>query len=161
MIQIMGWLAVLVLALVLAVNAAFMLVSPRAWFRLPDWIRMKGSLSESEYTRGWGAVEVRLAGAAFLAGIVWVLYSLATHEQFLNTRLQVVFRWYVVAIIAAMAVNGLLMLASPRIWARLPGWIKAGGIDSWQDWPVWGAILIRATGIIILGAMAWVLYELF
>jgi hypothetical protein len=80
MIRILGWIAALVLGVVLAVNAAFMLFSPRAWFRLPGWIRAQGSLTESKYATGWGAVELRLGGAAFLAGIAWVVYSLATRR---------------------------------------------------------------------------------
>lgn len=79
MIRILGWIAALVLGAVIAVNGAFMLFSPRAWFRLPGWIRMQGSLTERKYATGSGAVELRLAGAAFLAGIAWVIYSLATH----------------------------------------------------------------------------------
>jgi hypothetical protein len=59
----------------IAVNAFYMLLSPKAWFRLPDWILAKGTLTEKRFASGWGAMEVRLAGAAMLAVIAWVLYD--------------------------------------------------------------------------------------
>lgn len=38
-------IAVLV-GLVMTINAAFMLASPRSWFRLPGWLTAQGSLIE-------------------------------------------------------------------------------------------------------------------
>ena len=35
-------------AAVIAINRDFMLVSPRAWFRLPTWIFAKGTLTEKK-----------------------------------------------------------------------------------------------------------------
>jgi hypothetical protein len=68
-----------VLVLVLVGNAAFMVASPRAWFRLPVWFRMTGSLSEREYATGWGAVEVRLLGAVIIATTIWVVYDMISN----------------------------------------------------------------------------------
>jgi len=65
-----------VVGLVMAVNAAFMLASPHAWFRLPGWLRAQGSLIEDKYRSGWGAIQVRLTGAVVLAAIAWVLYDM-------------------------------------------------------------------------------------
>jgi hypothetical protein len=76
MIRTVGWVSLVVLGVVLTINGIFMLISPRAWFRLPEWIRAQGSLTESKYASGWGAIAVRMVGAAWLAGIGWVLYSL-------------------------------------------------------------------------------------
>jgi hypothetical protein len=59
----------------IVVNALFMLVSPRAWYRLPKWFRASGGLSEEEYSRGWGAVQVRIAGAIGLAMTAWAIYA--------------------------------------------------------------------------------------
>lgn len=61
--------------LVVGINAVYMLVSPKAWFRLPTWIRKQGTLTREDSTHGWGAVNVRIAGAVILAGIVWILVS--------------------------------------------------------------------------------------
>ena len=43
------------LGAVVFVNALFMLASPRAWFRLPGWIRAQGTLTEGKYATGWGS----------------------------------------------------------------------------------------------------------
>lgn len=75
MIRTMGWLIVAAVGLVMSVNACYMLVSPRAWFRLPGWLRAEGSLTEGKYTTGWGAIQVRLTGALFLLVIGWVIYE--------------------------------------------------------------------------------------
>jgi hypothetical protein len=68
-------IAILV-GVVMAINAAFMFVSPRAWFRLPAWLKAQGSLTEERYATGWGAVNIRLMGAVILAAIAWVLYDM-------------------------------------------------------------------------------------
>jgi hypothetical protein len=65
----------LLAGVIFVINAAYMLVSPRAWFALPSWLRATGSLPQGRYTSGWGAVQVRIGGAVFLAGLVWVLYD--------------------------------------------------------------------------------------
>ncbi len=75
MFHILGWFAVAVVAVFLAVNGVFMLASPRAWFRLPGGLLAKGSLTEKKYATGWGAVQVRVTGAIFLAMIAWVVYD--------------------------------------------------------------------------------------
>ena len=72
---ILGWSVVFVVAIVLFINALFMLASPRAWFRLPSWVRAQGTLTEEKYSGGWGGVTVRLAGAAMLAVLSWVVYD--------------------------------------------------------------------------------------
>lgn len=65
------------LGLVLTINAAFMLVSPRLWFRLPHWLGGgHGTLTEDRYGAGWGAIQVRIMGALGLMIIGWVLYDI-------------------------------------------------------------------------------------
>ena len=72
---ILGWSIVVIVGGVLLVNALFMLFSPRKWFQLPSWILAKGTLTEKKYASGWGGIEVRLAGAAMLAVLGWVLHD--------------------------------------------------------------------------------------
>jgi type VI protein secretion system component VasF len=62
--------------LLTAINAAYMAFSPRAWFRLPNWLRAQGSLTEQHYSSGWGAVWVRITGAVLLAVVLWFFYEL-------------------------------------------------------------------------------------
>ena len=62
------------------VNAVVMLVSPRRWFSMPEWLRIQGSFGKNKYSHGSGAVEVRILGAIFVALILWVAYDmLARH----------------------------------------------------------------------------------
>jgi hypothetical protein len=61
----------------LLINALFMLLSPKAWFQLPKWFPARSSsMTEGRYGSGWGAIQVRLAGALMLAFIVYVLYDM-------------------------------------------------------------------------------------
>jgi len=75
----MRWILVMCLFVVLGagivINGLYMLVSPRAWYRLPHWFRASGGLSQEKYGSGWGAIQVRLVGATFLAVTAWVLYD--------------------------------------------------------------------------------------
>jgi hypothetical protein len=74
-VRTIGWFILAIVGVLVVVNAGFMLASPRAWFRLPEWIRAQGTLTEEKYTRGWHAIEVRVARAMMLGGIGWVLYD--------------------------------------------------------------------------------------
>lgn len=76
MAQIFGWSIAVCVGVVVVFNSVYMLVSPKAWFRLPGWIRAAGTLTEDKFSVGWGAVQVRIAGALFLAIVGWVLYDL-------------------------------------------------------------------------------------
>jgi hypothetical protein len=75
MLRILGWSLLVALGSALLVNGLFMLVSPPLWFRLPNWIRAQGSLTQKKYGTGWGAAQVRLTGAWWVAVVVWVLYE--------------------------------------------------------------------------------------
>jgi hypothetical protein len=60
-----------------------------------------------------------------------------------------------------MVVNAGFMLASPRAWFQLPGWIRAqGSLTEEKYGGGWGAAQIRITGAVMLAAVVWVLYEL-
>lgn len=71
-----GWVIVAFVVTVMTINAVFMLISPRAWFRLPAWLRAQGTLTEERYGVGWGAVQLRITGALMLGSIVWVAYAM-------------------------------------------------------------------------------------
>jgi hypothetical protein len=80
--QTLGWFMAAVLGVGLLVNASFMLLSPRAWFRLPRWFPARSSsVTEVKYGGGWGAIQVRLAGVLMLALIVWVLYDMFVRRR--------------------------------------------------------------------------------
>ena len=81
MMLILGWFVVIVVCGIVAINGAFMLVSPHAWYRLPSWLRAQGTLSEATYGSGWGAVGLRVAGAAYLAVIAWGVYSVLVSRR--------------------------------------------------------------------------------
>jgi amino acid permease len=74
--QLLGWTAVVVVAAILFVNALFMLISPRAWFRLPRWFPTRNSaMTEEKYGSGPDAIATRLTGAVMLAFILYIFYD--------------------------------------------------------------------------------------
>jgi hypothetical protein len=76
MMHVVGWIIVAVVVVLMVINGSFMLVSPRAWFRLPSWLRAQGTLTEDRYSIGWGALQLRIAGGLMLASIGWVAYAM-------------------------------------------------------------------------------------
>jgi hypothetical protein len=75
--QILGWIVGAVLFGGLLINALFMLISPRAWFRLPAWFPTRSSsMTEERYGTGPGSIETRIGGAVMLVGILYVLYDM-------------------------------------------------------------------------------------
>lgn len=76
MIRAIGWAIVAFVVIVMTINAGFMLISPRAWFKLPAWLRAQGTLTEGRYGEGWGAVQLRIAGALMLGSMCWVAYAM-------------------------------------------------------------------------------------
>src|ERR1700694_1430845 len=75
MLDILGWFIVAVACVLGAVNDFFMVVSPRAWLRLPNWIRTPGFWFEGNCASGAAAIQARLTGALLLALVVLVLYA--------------------------------------------------------------------------------------
>lgn len=73
--QLIGMVCFIVVVVAVVSNGALMLVSPRLWFRAPRWVRLSGSLSEAKYSSGWGAIQIRLLGACFLAIMIWFLHG--------------------------------------------------------------------------------------
>lgn len=161
---ILGWSLIVFLGAVLFVNALFMLVSPKAWFRLTSWIRAQGSLTEEKCASGWGAIQVRSAGAILLGFIAWILYhSLVRQalpkEKELVLILSIIGRGIVALVGIHLAINAAFMLASPRAWFRLPGWLRMQVPLTEQKFATgWGSVLVRSTGA-MLAVFAWVLYH--
>jgi hypothetical protein len=76
LIRFLGWTIVGFVGVVIVVNPSVMLVSPRTWFRLPGWLRAQGTLTERQYGRGWGAVQLRIGGCVVLASIGWIVFDM-------------------------------------------------------------------------------------
>ena len=57
-------------------------------------------------------------------------------------------------------VNGVVMLASPRVWFRVPCWLLAKGSLVEQKYSKgWRSVEVRLTGAIIVAVIGWVLYD--
>jgi len=164
MLRIMGWCVIGCLVVLAVVNGAFMLASPRAWYRLPRWMGLQGSLTEEKYSTGWGALQVRLTGAVFLAVIAWAVYDSLLrprpHELW-GLTLRIMGSCVVAIVAVVMVVNTAVMLASPRMWFRLPRWIRAQSPFTEERYASgWGAVELRLIGAACLAVAAWIIYYL-
>ena len=81
MITILGWGMVAAVGVVAIFNASYMLLSPRAWFRLPSWLRANGSLTADRYSSGSGAIQVRMTGAILLAAVGWMIWDVIANDR--------------------------------------------------------------------------------
>ena len=72
----LGWLTVAFVGLCFFINGCFMLISPKAWFRLPTWFAARGPLSEAKYGTGPASMQVRILGVVFVGFPVWCLMDL-------------------------------------------------------------------------------------
>ncbi len=80
--SILGWFVIALFGVVFAVNGFFMLVSPKAWLRLPKSVRAAPkSMTEAKYGSGLGAIQIRIAGGVWLGAVIWFLY-----DYFLRVR---------------------------------------------------------------------------
>jgi len=60
-----------------------------------------------------------------------------------------------------ITINAVFMVASPRAWFRLPSWLGAwGSLSKYKHATGPGAIEVRLTGAIMLGAVGWILYDM-
>jgi hypothetical protein len=71
-----GWFAAVLVGFMFTFNGIVMLVSPKAWFRIPPWLAGRGTMTEQKYSTRNGALQVRALGAIFIAGVAYVLISL-------------------------------------------------------------------------------------
>jgi hypothetical protein len=70
------WFCLFITLIVFGFNGLIMLISPRAWFRMPFWLRFSGSLPELKYVSGWGAITVRLLGICLISLVVYLSYGI-------------------------------------------------------------------------------------
>ena len=163
---ILGWSLIVFLGAVLFANALFMLVSPKAWFRLPSWIRAQGSSSADKDASGWRGFETRLTGAISLGFIAWVLYHSLVRQPLPKEKELVlilsIIGWCIVALVGIhLAINAAFMLASPRAWFHLPRWLRAQVPLTEQKYASGrGAILLRLTGATLLVVVFSVIYNI-
>jgi hypothetical protein len=75
-LQVILWCLYAFVGLLITANGIFMLASPRAWSRLPPWIRVGGLSTLEEDPTRMAAAQIRLTGAVILAAIAWVLYEM-------------------------------------------------------------------------------------
>jgi hypothetical protein len=60
-------------------NAVIMLVSPRLWFRMPNWASFRGSMTERRYGDRAGYFLIRFLGATCLGFSLWMIYDAFFH----------------------------------------------------------------------------------
>jgi uncharacterized protein YjeT (DUF2065 family) len=161
-LKIIVVLLLLYLTVAIVINGLLMFVSPRAWFRLPRGLKASGSLSAGRYSSGWGAIEVRLAGAAVLGLMVYMFRRIfaGSHEEMLPLKIlqkQNTLRWiapvFMWILILGLAINGLFMLISPNTWFRLPWWIR--GRPGFAEKVLahgWGIVFLRCAGAVLVSA---------
>jgi phosphotransferase system glucose/maltose/N-acetylglucosamine-specific IIC component len=75
-VQILGGIGAALFGVWMVVIGAYMLLSPRAWFRLPRWLAFRGALTQKQHATGWRALQVRITGGVLVGTIVWVLYDM-------------------------------------------------------------------------------------
>jgi len=163
----MIWKIIVVLLLVyvaiaIVINGLFMFVSPRAWFRLPRGLKVSGSLPAGRYSSGWGAIEVRVAGAAVLGLMAYLLRRVfaGNHEGMPPQNIlqkQDALRWlapvFMWIVIIGLTINGLFMLISPSVWFRLPWWIRGrAGFAERVLAQGWGIVFLRCAGAVFVSA---------
>jgi uncharacterized protein YjeT (DUF2065 family) len=73
--RIIGGSLLVAIAVTFIVNGACMLISPRAWLRLPQWLPTAGTAFRERYGTEKALIGIRMTGAIFLAGITWVVYD--------------------------------------------------------------------------------------
>jgi len=66
----LGWTFAILTLVMMAINGAFMLFSPKLWFRLPGWIRANGRFENDKDSFGFGAVQIRILG-----GVVLIVFA--------------------------------------------------------------------------------------
>jgi hypothetical protein len=72
----LGWTFAILTLAIMAINAAFMLFSPRLWFRLPSWIRSNARFESEKHGTGLGAVQIRILGGVVLLVLIVIVAAI-------------------------------------------------------------------------------------
>ena len=72
------WAVFAITLAIMLINALYMLVSPKAWFALPGWLRLEGVMTMNRYGDRWGTLQIRVLGAVVIAAIGWIAIGLLT-----------------------------------------------------------------------------------
>jgi hypothetical protein len=72
----LGWTFAILTLLMMTINAAFMLFSPRLWFRLPSWIRANARFTHEKHTSGLGGAQVRILGGVVLLVLAVIVVAI-------------------------------------------------------------------------------------
>jgi len=72
----LGWAFAVLTLTMMAINATFMLFSPRLWFRLPGWVRANARFTSEKHSAGLGAVQVRILGGVVLLVLVIIILAI-------------------------------------------------------------------------------------
>ena len=72
------WVIFAITVMMIVANALYMLISPKAWLRLPGWLRLGGELALQRYGNNRGLLKVRILGAIFIATVIWIAAELLT-----------------------------------------------------------------------------------
>jgi hypothetical protein len=172
----MIWKVIVVLLLLyvtvaIVINGLLMFVSPRAWFRLPRGLKVSGNLPAGRYSSGWGAIEVRAAGAAVLGLMAYMFRRLfgGSHEEMPPLKIlqkQNTLHWiapvFMWILIFGLTINGLFMLISPNAWFHLPWWIR--GRPGFAERVLahgWGIVFLRCAGAVLVSAAVLFTYAYF
>lgn len=70
------WASLGTTVVVMLVNAFYMVVSPKTWFRLPRWLGLQGVLTPERYSSSWGGLQVRILGMIIIGTAGWITYEL-------------------------------------------------------------------------------------
>lgn len=160
--KIIVLLLLLYVTVAIVINGLLMFVSPKAWFHLPRGLKASGSLPAGRYSSGWGAIEVRLAGAAVLGLIAYMFRRIlaGSHEEMPPLKIlqeQNTLRWiasvFMWILIFGLTINGFFMLISPNMWFRLPWWIRGRlGFAEKVLSHGWGIVFLRCAGAVLVSA---------
>ena len=63
----LGGLTALLVGLAFVLNGCFMLISPKAWLRLPVWLTGSRSFRGTRYGGSGASMQIRILGAVFIA----------------------------------------------------------------------------------------------
>jgi len=75
------WVAFVVTAAIILINAFYMVISPKAWFALPRWLGLRGVMTPERYGNRWGALQVRVLGAIVIVVAAWIAIELGRYHS--------------------------------------------------------------------------------